>query len=131
MISDHGNTAEVRREAAQADLDARRSSTERNRLGQFATPNALALQIARFVQSLSGHSLRAIRFADPSIGTGRFYSAALTVFGKERSIGRWTSKLILPFARLLENFGVMLALKLSETTLLVLSPMARSYLRPI
>lgn len=84
MISDHGNIAEVRREAAQADLDARRSSTERNRLGQFATPNALALQIARFVQSLSGHSLRAIRFADPSIGTGSFYSAALTVFGKEQ-----------------------------------------------
>lgn len=84
MINDHENVAEARREAAQANLDARRSGTERNRLGQFATPNALALEIARFVQSLSGCSLRAIRFADPSIGTGSFYSAALTVFGKEQ-----------------------------------------------
>jgi adenine-specific DNA-methyltransferase len=84
MITNHDNTAEARREAAQADLDARRSGTERNRLGQFATPNALALEIARFVQSLSGRSPRAIRFADPSIGTGSFYSAALTVFGTEQ-----------------------------------------------
>ena len=51
---------------------------ERNRLGQFATPNALAIDIARYVKSLIGdHSC--IHFADPAIGTGSFFSAALAV----------------------------------------------------
>lgn len=84
MIAHHDNPVEARRQAVQAELDARRSGTERNRLGQFATPNALAVEITRHVQSIAGRSLCAIRFADPSIGTGSFYSAVLTVFGPER-----------------------------------------------
>jgi hypothetical protein len=84
MIAHHANPVETRRQAIQAELDARRSGAERNLFGQFATPNALAIEIARYVQSLSGRSLHAIRFGDPSIGTGSFYSAALTVFGSER-----------------------------------------------
>lgn len=78
------NPTEARREAVQAELDARRSAAERNRLGQFATPNGLAVDIARFVGGLLGPSTRSIRFADPSIGTGSFFSAALNVFGTER-----------------------------------------------
>lgn len=84
MIVHHDILIEARRQEIQAELDARRSGKERNRLGQFATPNALAVEIARYVQSIAGRSLRTIRFADPSIGTGSFYSAALTVFGPER-----------------------------------------------
>lgn len=84
MIIHYDNTIEARRQAVQAELDERRSSAERNRLGQFATPNDLAVEIARYVQLLSGRSLREIHFADPSIGTGSFYSAALAVFGSER-----------------------------------------------
>lgn len=84
MNAGHENPLEARRQAIQAALDARRSAAERNRLGQFATPNGLAIEIARYVQSVAGRCLRAIRFADPSIGTGSFYSAALTVFGPER-----------------------------------------------
>ena len=34
--------------------------------------------------SVAGRRLRAVRFADPAIGTGSFYSAALAVFGRER-----------------------------------------------
>lgn len=68
----------------QAALNARKSPAERNRLGQFATPNALAIEIARYVRSIAGRRLRAVRFADPSVGTGSFYSAALAVFGPER-----------------------------------------------
>ncbi len=75
---------ETRRQAIQAALDAGRSDAERNRLGQFATPNALAIEIAHYVKSVAGHHLRAIRFADPAIGTGSFYSAALAVFGPGR-----------------------------------------------
>jgi len=84
MITRHENPIEVRRQAVQVALDARKSRVERNRLGQFATPNALAIEIARYVRSIAGHHLRAVHFADPAVGTGSFYSAALTVFGPEQ-----------------------------------------------
>ena len=84
MITRHENPIEARRQALQAALDARKSPAERNRLGQFATPNALAVEIARYVRSIAGRRLRAIHFADPSVGTGSFYSAALAVFGPEQ-----------------------------------------------
>lgn len=84
MIGRHENPIEGRRQTIQAALDAGRSASERNRLGQFATPNALAIEIAQYVQSVAGGRLRAVRFADPAIGTGSFYSAALAVFGRER-----------------------------------------------
>jgi adenine-specific DNA-methyltransferase len=84
MVLQHHDTVEARRQVVQVELDARRSAAERNRLGQFATPNVLALEIARYVQSIAGDSVSVVRFADPSIGTGSFYSAALTTFGQER-----------------------------------------------
>src|SRR5438876_8463347 len=84
MIGLCEQTIEARRQAIQATLDAQRSQAERNRLGQFATPNALALEIARFVNSVANPSLESIRFGEPAIGTGSFYSAALTVFGSKR-----------------------------------------------
>ncbi|MGQ9823179.1 MAG: Eco57I restriction-modification methylase domain-containing protein [Thermogutta sp.] len=84
MLTTREDSIEARRQAIQAALDSSRSAAERNRLGQFATPYALAVQIARYVQSVAGGHLQTIRFADPSLGTGSFYSAALTVFGAER-----------------------------------------------
>jgi hypothetical protein len=84
MISQHDKPIEERRQAIQAVLDASKSSTERNRLGQFATPNPFAIDITRYVETIVGDHLTEIRFADPAIGTGSFYSAALTVFGPER-----------------------------------------------
>lgn len=78
------NSVELLRQTSQATIDARRSAAERNRLGQFATPNALAVDIARYVQSIMGDVGAGIRFADPSIGSGSFYSAALEVFGSRR-----------------------------------------------
>lgn len=84
MARQHDNSVEARRQAIQAELDARYSAADRNRLGQFATPNDLAVEIARYVKSLVGRSLPAFHFADPAIGTGSFYSAALTVFGPGR-----------------------------------------------
>lgn len=84
------NAIETRRKAIQVALDARRSATERNRLGQFATPNELAIDITQYVAGLLGPSPDAIRLADPALGTGSFYSAALTVFGRDligRSVG--------------------------------------------
>jgi adenine-specific DNA-methyltransferase len=62
----------------QARLDAERSARERNRLGQFATPPALAEEIARYALRLHGEEAP-IHFADPAIGTGSFFSALLRV----------------------------------------------------
>lgn len=84
MNAHRDNPTETRRQAIQAALDTNRSAAERNRLGQFATPNALAIDIARYVDSLIDDRRRGVRFADPSIGTGSFFSAALAVFGPKR-----------------------------------------------
>jgi len=84
MIARHDNSIEVRRQAIQAALDATKSVAERNRLGQFATPNALAVEIVRYVATLAGQRQSGIRFADPAVGSGSFFSAALAVFGRQR-----------------------------------------------
>lgn len=84
MITQHETTTETQRQAIQLAIDATRSAAERNRLGQFATPHVLAVDIARYVDTLIGERKRGIRFADPSIGSGSFYSAALSVYGRER-----------------------------------------------
>lgn len=83
MNAQYDNPVERRRRATQDALDARRSAAERNRLGQFATPNSLAIEIARYVALLLGRQRDGIRFGDPAIGTGSFFSAALSVFGRE------------------------------------------------
>jgi adenine-specific DNA-methyltransferase len=75
---------ELRRQAIQSAIDAGKSSQERNRLGQFATPNALAIAIAEYLDTLIEDRSRMLRFADPSLGTGSFFSAALNVFGRNR-----------------------------------------------
>ncbi|HQR09133.1 MAG TPA: hypothetical protein PLN21_20090 [Gemmatales bacterium] len=72
---------ESKRQTIQLAIDAANSATERNRLGQFATPNKLALEIAAFVKLLLGEQENDVHFADPSIGTGSFYSAVLNAFG--------------------------------------------------
>lgn len=65
---------EDQRLAAQRELDQSRSRAERNRLGQYATPTALARALARVgLAQLPGDA--PIRFLDPAIGTGAFYSA--------------------------------------------------------
>ncbi len=84
MIPQDVNPMEVRRQALQAALDAAKSAAERNRLGQFATPYPLAVEIARYVRSVADDQLCSIHFADPAVGTGGFFSAALAVFGPNR-----------------------------------------------
>ncbi len=83
-MGEHDNPVEVRRQAIQDELDARRSGAERNRLGQFATPCRLAVEIADCVRTIMENSIPVVHFADPSVGSGSFFSAALTVFGRER-----------------------------------------------
>ena len=74
---------EHKRVLEQKRLDAAKSTAERNRLGQFATPNALAIAILNYSKSLLSPTEK-IRFLDPAIGTGSFYSALLQCLPHER-----------------------------------------------
>lgn len=74
---------ERRRLVIQADLDAQKTQAERNRMGQFATPPKLALEILSFAKTLLSLKQK-VRFLDPAIGTGAFYSALLQTFPKSR-----------------------------------------------
>lgn len=74
---------EAERLALQGKLDLQKTQLERNRLGQFATPTGLALDILKAATRLLGDKDR-IRFLDPAIGTGSFYSALLSVFPEKQ-----------------------------------------------
>ncbi len=77
---------EQRRVTFQTKLDAAKEQSERNRMGQFATPAPLAIEILRYAREhLTG--VGTIDFMDPAFGTGSFYSALLDVF-QEGRIGR-------------------------------------------
>ena len=70
------DTTEQRRCVLQTELDGRKSPAERNKLGQFATPTQLARDVLAFGLGLLPEALP-VRFLDPAIGTGSFYSALL------------------------------------------------------
>jgi adenine-specific DNA-methyltransferase len=75
---------EARRLVEQERLDRLKTLEERNRLGQFATPPALALDIARYAAAWwQGRSDR-VAFLDPALGTGSFYSAMRRAFPSSR-----------------------------------------------
>lgn len=71
---------EATRLALQAKLDAERTKHERNAMGQFATPPALAEDIVSFVETVRDMA-KPIRFLEPSCGTGSFFSALLRFAG--------------------------------------------------
>lgn len=69
---------EEKRITQQAELDSLKEAQERNRLGQFATPPPLAQHILQHAKRLLGK--RSVRFLDPALGTGAFYSALRATF---------------------------------------------------
>jgi adenine-specific DNA-methyltransferase len=74
----------------QTRLDAAKGTTDRNRIGQFATPGPLAEEILRYCRQRWQQRPGPIRFLEPCVGTGSFYSALLRVFpgqGIERATG--------------------------------------------
>lgn len=74
--------AEAERLTIQESLDSERSQRERNEMGQFATPPALAEDI---ITSLLDLGLpESIDFIEPACGSGSFYSALLRLAGRER-----------------------------------------------
>jgi adenine-specific DNA-methyltransferase len=64
---------EAQRVALQDVQDKARTHADRNRLGQFATPAGLACELLQHARALLGTT--PVRFLDPAIGTGSFYSA--------------------------------------------------------
>lgn len=70
---------ETERLKLQARLNTEKSQEERNKLGQFATPPKLAMDIMEVSKGLIGFS-EGIRFLDPAFGTGSFYAALLKCF---------------------------------------------------
>lgn len=80
---------EAKRIALQAVLDGQKSSEDRNRMGQFATPTALARAVVAHGVGLLPEGA-SVRFLDPAIGTGSFYSALRSTTPEariERAIG--------------------------------------------
>ena len=73
---------EERRQQEQMRLDSLKTAAERNKWGQFATPAALALSLAQYAHALMGKV--PVRFLDPAVGTGSFFSAASHAFGLKR-----------------------------------------------
>ena len=71
---------EHRRLEAQERLDSQKDAGQRNRAGQFATPPALALEIATYARERWRERGDSVRFLDPALGTGSFYSALRQVF---------------------------------------------------
>src|SRR5258707_3348650 len=71
---------ETVRQQEQQRLDALKTPQERNRTGQFSTPISLAREITQYMKELRGSSTEPIRFLEPSIGTGAFYSAVFQTF---------------------------------------------------
>ncbi len=82
MAKDITRALEEQRLALQRELDAGKEQAERNRMGQFATPTELAVDILRYVKAHLVGKSRKVRFIDPALGTGSFYSALLEVFPK-------------------------------------------------
>ncbi|MDI9638986.1 SAM-dependent DNA methyltransferase [Geitlerinema splendidum] len=72
-------TTESVRTLRQLQLDSAKTQTQRNKLGQFATPTALATDILKYTKTLLPADPK-IRFLDPAFGTGAFYSALLQQF---------------------------------------------------
>ena len=79
----HIDVIESSRLKVQKHLDSSKTQAERNRLGQFATPAALAIDILEYARKTLPTNQR-IRFLDPAFGTGSFYSALLKTFPRSR-----------------------------------------------
>lgn len=64
----------------QVRSDSLKSLDERNEMGQYATPPALALDIVHYIKILWKDRNESISFLEPALGTGSFYSALLREF---------------------------------------------------
>jgi adenine-specific DNA-methyltransferase len=76
--------AEATRLTEQRRLDQLKTAKERNQWGQFATPPALSLEIARYAWDRLNRRQGGLTFLDPAIGTGSFFGAFRQIFPNDR-----------------------------------------------
>ncbi|GCE90261.1 adenine-specific DNA methylase [Komagataeibacter diospyri] len=76
---------EKQRLILQAELDSAKTQSARNKMGQFATPTSLAAEILNYAGTLLPQK-EPIRFLDPAIGTGAFYSALRRLYPATRIV---------------------------------------------
>ena len=77
---------ESQRIRVQRELDSSSTHAQRNELGHFATPPELAAEIMSYAAEQTAHT-KSIKFLDPGIGTGAFYSALLSTVPREKING--------------------------------------------
>ncbi len=70
---------ENKRQDIQGKLDRKKSLKERNELGQFSTPHKLAIDMLAKAKLIIPKN-ETVKFLDPAIGTGVFYSACVETF---------------------------------------------------
>ncbi|HDK7245509.1 TPA: Eco57I restriction-modification methylase domain-containing protein [Cronobacter sakazakii] len=81
---------EAERLSIQSALDKKKTSTERNRLGQYATPSKLARDILTYAKGLLPDN-SPISFLDPALGSGAFYSALKRVFACDEDLIKYAA----------------------------------------
>lgn len=81
----NARSVEAERLALQARLDAQKTQAERNKFGQFATPSSLAKEVLSYAAALMPLT-DSVRFLDPALGTGAFYSALIDTVPSERLV---------------------------------------------
>lgn len=81
MINDANIDYGERLAEVQGQLDGEKSKQERNAMGQFATPYALAKDIAKVARTY--FTSDDVSFLEPSMGIGAFYAAFIEAFGNK------------------------------------------------
>jgi hypothetical protein len=74
---------ETERLNQQARLDQAMGQERRNQSGQYATPGLLAEDIVNFCRKQSKKRPEPVRFLEPSIGTGSFFSALQRIYSSD------------------------------------------------
>lgn len=83
LLGDGALSREQQRLEIQESLDAERTSLQRNKDGQFATPQELAKQISAFAYGKSSKK-GSIRILEPSCGSGSFLNALVDLIPAAR-----------------------------------------------
>jgi hypothetical protein len=112
---------EERRLSEQRRLDSVKSAKERNVWGQFATPPGLAEEMLQYARRLTGR----VRFLDPAIGTGSFYSALRKVFERDHIEAAAGIELDPSFAEAARQLWADSGLQVMEADFTTLQPEAR------
>lgn len=112
------NRIEELRLVEQNRLDLLRTPEERNEWGQFATPPALAEDMIRYARTMSDK----VRFLDPSLGTGSFYSALLRIFASDQITSATGVELDPNFSLAAKNLWANTGLEVVEADFTKLAP---------